>query len=208
MNCRKVYTPSFSLTIDKQLLPIKSRSLFIGHMPNKPDKFGIKFWMPSHWAEVDSKYAVNIIPYLGIQGKQPWDGPLAESVVMKIRKPVQNKGYNITTDSFFTLFELAKKLQKERTSIIGTVCTNRKLLLKEITGPVKGGKYGGNEIKVENTATNFTLKNIANYQCKDNKSVCFLSTMHASPFVSGGEKKKLDVVQFYNQNKVAVDVVD
>ena len=32
--------------------------------------------------------------------------------------------------------------------------------------------------------------------------------MHVSLFVSGGEKKKLEVVQFYNQNKVAVDVVD
>ena len=47
-----------------------------------------------------------------------------------------------------------------------------------------------------------------NYQCKDKKSVCLLSTMHASPSVSGGEKKKPHVVQFYNQNKVAVDVVN
>ena len=30
--------------------------------------------------------------------------------------------------------------------------------------------------------------------------------MHASPSVSGGEKKKPDI-QFYNQNKVPVDVV-
>ena len=45
MNCRKVYTPSFSLTIDEQLLPIKSCCSFIVYMPNKPDKFGIKFWM-------------------------------------------------------------------------------------------------------------------------------------------------------------------
>ena len=107
MNCRKVYTPSFSLTIDEQLLPIKSRCPFIVYMPNKPDKFGIKFWM---LAEVDSKYIVNIISYLGAREKQSRDGPLAESVVMKITEPVQTKGYNVTTDNFFTSFELAKQL--------------------------------------------------------------------------------------------------
>ena len=46
------------------------------------------------------------------------------------------------------------------------------------------------------------------YQCKDKKSVCFLSTIHASPSVSGEEKKKLHAVLFYNQNKVAVDLVN
>ena len=30
-------------------------------MPNKPDKFGIKFWV---LAEVSSKYVCNLLPYL------------------------------------------------------------------------------------------------------------------------------------------------
>ena len=200
MNCRKMYTPSFSLTIDEQLLHIKSRCPFVVYMPNKPDKFGIKFWM---LAEVDSKYVVNIIPYLGAQEKRFRDGTLAESVVMKNTEPVQNKGYNVTTDNFFTSFELAKKLQKEGTSIAGTVRANSKHLPKEVTGPVKGGKYGSKFYYEEQCKCMFV-----NYQCKDKKSACLLSTMHASPSVSGGEKKKPDVVQFYNQNKVAVDVVD
>ena len=66
-------------------------------MPNRPDKFGIKFWM---LAEVDSKYVVNIIPYLEAQEKQSRVGPLAESVMIKIAEPVQNKAYNVTTDNF------------------------------------------------------------------------------------------------------------
>ena len=37
------YTPTFSLTIDKQIMPIKNRCPFVVYMPNKPDKFGIKF---------------------------------------------------------------------------------------------------------------------------------------------------------------------
>jgi len=31
-------------------------------MPNKPDKFGIKFWLAS---DVETKYVVNGFPYLG-----------------------------------------------------------------------------------------------------------------------------------------------
>ena len=37
------FVPSFDLTIDEQLFPCKTRCPFIQHMPNKPDKFGIKF---------------------------------------------------------------------------------------------------------------------------------------------------------------------
>ena len=122
---------------------------------------------------------------------------------MKITEPVQNKGYNVTMDNFFTSFELVKKLQKEGTSIVGTVRANSKHLPKEVIGPVKGGKYGSKFYSEEQCKCMFV-----NYQCKDKKSVCLLSTMHAFLSVSGGEKKKPNVVQFYNQNKVAVDVVD
>lgn len=36
-NCNKSYTPDFSLTVDKQLLSLKNRCLFIVYMPDKPD---------------------------------------------------------------------------------------------------------------------------------------------------------------------------
>ena len=169
-------------------------------MPNNPYKFDITFWM---LAKVYSKYVVNSTPYLGAQEKKTWDGSLAESVVTKITEPVQNKGCNATTDNFFTSFELAKKLQKEGTSIVGTVCVNSKHLPKEIFGPVKAEKYSSKFYYEEPCIYMFVT-----YQCKDKKSVCFLSTIHASPSVSGEEKKKLHAFLFYNQNKVAVDLVN
>ena len=39
------YTCDLSLTVDEQLMPLKSRCSFIIFMPNKPDKYGIKFWI-------------------------------------------------------------------------------------------------------------------------------------------------------------------
>ena len=48
---------------------------------------------------------------------------------------------------------------------------------------------------------------LVNYQCKQKKNVNLLSAMHNSPGTDAIEKKPL-VVQFYNQNKVGVDVFD
>ena len=62
INCLFNYTPDWSLTIDEQLFPMKNRCPFIVYMPNKPNKFDMKFWMLT---EVDSKYVYNILPYLG-----------------------------------------------------------------------------------------------------------------------------------------------
>ena len=61
-NCQKAYVSEVSLTIDEQLFPTKARCPFMQFMPSKPDKFGIKFWV---LAEVQSKYCLNMAPYLG-----------------------------------------------------------------------------------------------------------------------------------------------
>ena len=74
-NCLFNYTPDWSLTIDEQLFPMKNRCPFIVYMANKPEKFGMKFWM---LAEVDSKYVYNIFPYLVALEREQRDGrPLA-----------------------------------------------------------------------------------------------------------------------------------
>ena len=44
-NCEKCYVPNCDLTIDEQRFPCKTRCSFIKYMANKPDKFGIKFWL-------------------------------------------------------------------------------------------------------------------------------------------------------------------
>ena len=60
-NCLLIYAPDWSLSINKQLFPIKNRCPFIVCMPNKPEKFGTKFWMLT---KVYSKYGYKILPYL------------------------------------------------------------------------------------------------------------------------------------------------
>ena len=55
------------MTVDEQLIPLKSRCSFVTFMPNKPDEYGVKFWV---LADVETKYVSYIDVYLGVQEKK------------------------------------------------------------------------------------------------------------------------------------------
>ena len=58
-------------------------------MPNKPDKFGIKFWLTS---DVNSEYVINRFPYLGNDEQRESSIPLGEFVVLKLMEPFMGCG--------------------------------------------------------------------------------------------------------------------
>ena len=61
-------------------MPVKSHCPFIAFMPNKPDKYGIKFWV---LVDVETKYVANILLYLGAQKQEERGGTLlTESVLI------------------------------------------------------------------------------------------------------------------------------
>ncbi|KAJ4930775.1 hypothetical protein JOQ06_025083 [Pogonophryne albipinna] len=78
------YRPGSDITVDEQLFPTKSRCPFTQFMPNKPDKFGIKFWLA---ADVDSKYMLNGFPYLAKDASRPATQRLGENVVLRLVEP-------------------------------------------------------------------------------------------------------------------------
>lgn len=139
-NCQSKFTCNYSLTVDEQLLPLKTRCRHITYMPNKPDKYGLKFWL---LVDVVTKYVINIIPYLGAQERnERGDAPLVESVVLKLIQPIRGRGYNVCCDNFFTSLPLAEKLASQhKTSIVGTIRKNRRELCDEMTNPKKGGTH-------------------------------------------------------------------
>ena len=57
--------PGVNLTFDGQLFSTKVHCYFTQYMPNKPDKFGIKFWLACAF---DTKYIVNF--HISIFGKE------------------------------------------------------------------------------------------------------------------------------------------
>ena len=80
--------------MDKKLFPSRSRRGFIQYMPNKPAKFGIKFWVQ---CDVKTSHVLRAMPYVGKEDR-PHVG-VAEHVVMSLMKPYHKTGQNVTTDN-------------------------------------------------------------------------------------------------------------
>ena len=99
-------------------------------MPNKPDKYGIKFWMV---VDVESKYVYNVLPYLGGYEKKSRNGiRLADDTVLRLMQGLLDKSYNVTTDNFFPSPDLTNTLKKRRTTTVGTVRANCLHLPKDL----------------------------------------------------------------------------
>jgi len=192
-NSQKSYVPEVSLTVDEQLFPTKARCRFTQFMPNKPDKFGIKFWI---LAELNSKYCLNLKPYLG-KDDERGAVSLGTHVVLTLMEPYLGRGYNVTTDNFFTSAELARKLLDKRTSLVGTLRLNR----KEIPVSSKLATHDSVFYSCESL-------NLVKYQAKQLKTVAVLSTLHKGAACQTEGKKKPESVLYYNENKCGVDMLD
>jgi hypothetical protein len=203
-NSQACYKPSAELTIDEQLLPCKSRCPFIQFMPNKPDKFGIKFWL---LCEVESKYVCNGFPYLGKDNLRAKDEQLGESVVKRLMEPYLKKGYHVTTDNFFSSRKLALYLLENKTSFLGTLKGNRKEIPVYSANKKKTKDYNmklyESEFFKDDAGCLLTI-----YQCKPKKNVITLSTLHDNIFLENSEKRKPNTILSYNSTKFGVDVVD
>ena len=141
---------------------------FIQYMPNKPDKFGIKFWMA---VDVESKYLYNGFPYLPKNLTRSGHASLPTDVVMKLMIPLFRQGFNVTCDNYFTFLDLSLRLAKRQCSLVATTRANRRkipdLLKKRILH---------NTVAVHSTGD--TTATITSYQCKQSKSVNILSILH------------------------------
>jgi len=189
---QKAYIPEVSLTVDEQLFPTKARCRFTQFMPNKPDKFGIKFWI---LAELNSKYCLNKKPYLGKDDQRV--APLGTHVVLTLMEPYFGRGYNVTVDNFFTSAELAKKLLEKRTSLVNTLRLNR----KEIPVSSKLATHDSAFYSCDSL-------NLVKYQAKQTKTVVVLSTLHKVAACQTEGKKKPESILCYSENKCGADMLD
>ena len=194
-NCKKCYVPNCNLTIDEQLFPCQARCPFLQYMVNKPDKFGIKFWLLT---DAQSKYLCNGKPYLG---KDPSDLP--GDVCLTLLQPYYKKGYNVTTDNYFTSLKLAEELKQKKTTILGTIRKQR----REVPSTeliMKDKELYASEIFSSPSGCSLTI-----YKAKKKKVVCILSSMHRNVNIDQCYKNKLpETIQYYNKSKVGVDVLD
>ena len=80
--------------------------------------------------------------------------------------------------------KVAKLLQEKGTTLVGTVNANVKGIPKEIT------KGGNEEFSSKLFFSDDKKCMLINYQCKQNKNVHLMRTMHDSPVTDTTEKKK------------------
>ena len=196
-NSKLCYVPGENITVDEQLFPMKTRCRFIQYIANKPDKFGVKFWLA---VDVDSKYLVNGFPYLGKDEERPVDRTLGHHVVQRLMEPYLHKGRNVTTDNFFTGLKLAKHLKDQSTSIVGTVNRARREL-PSCANDTTSQRYESQLLKHEGITLTI-------YRCKPSKNVVILSTVHTAIAVGSDPKKTPESIEFYNATKFGVDVID
>lgn len=200
-NCKDSYTLGEYVTIDEKLEPFRGRCGFRQYIPNKPAKYGIKIF-----ALVDSRtfYTSNMEIYCGTQPDGPFKVSNSPSdVVKRLIHPLYKSGRNLTIDNWYTSYPLAVDLLKEKLTIVGTMRKNK----REVPPAFVTSK--GREIF--STLFGFEKdKTLISYVPKKGKTVLMLSTLHNDDAIDGatGEKKKPEIISFYNMTKGAVDTVD
>lgn len=195
----QLYWPNQDITVDEQLFPTKNRCAFLQYMPQKPSKFGIKFWLA---ADSTSHYVLTIQPYLGKEEDR--QGTVGESVVLKLTEPFKNSGCNVVTDNFFTSLSLSRSLKQQNMTLLGTMRSNRREIPTEM-------------VKLRNRdrfTSTFAYHSdgdamIVSYIPKKNKNVLLLSSGCIIDSVDRStEKQKPDLIYEYNRSKGGVDTVD
>ena len=87
-SCISCHKPRAIITIDEKLFPTKARCRFTQNMLKKPDKFDIKFWFA---VDVETKYILNAIPYVGKHKTRVPLHRLSYWAVMNLMEPYVGK---------------------------------------------------------------------------------------------------------------------
>lgn len=125
-----------------------------------------------------------------------------EHVTQGLADVLEGSGQNVTTDNYFTSFNLAQKLLHKNITLLGTMRKNRKELPKELV------VAKGREVK----STLFAFRDdttLAPYCPKKGKSAVLLSTTHSQADIGQlCPNKKPTMILDYNSTKGGVDTSD
>jgi hypothetical protein len=196
-NLRTCYIPGSYVTVDEQLLGFKGRCPFRQFIPNKPDKYGLKFWL---CVDVKSYYVFNAFPYIGRQPDQERQTQIGASVVLQLLKPLYGSNRNVTMDNFFTSIPLAKELQMKNLTLIGTLRKNKPEIPMEFQTNTKR-EIGSSIFGFHNDLA------LVSFVPRQNKAVLLLSSKNHDNQVDLKTGKPIIILD-YNKTKGAVDTVD
>ena len=189
--------PGEQLCVDETLYSFRGRSSFRQYMPNKPNRYGLKYWT---LVDCSTGYVLSTIPYLGKENESSRRAEnVGEGVVLEICKPYYRTGRGVTMDNFFCSIRLAQKLWDSGMTLVGTVRKNKGEIPKRFLTAHE--KYSS-QFAFSGPLT------LCSYVPKQKKVVIVLSTQHHGPQTDSGEKKKPLIIASYNSCKGGVDSFD
>ena len=191
-----LYNPSPFVCVDETLVGFRGRCSFRVYIPSKPARYGIKVWS---LCDCGTNYVCNLQVYLGKEGESA-EQRQGERVVKDLTLRLYGSGRNVTTDNFFTSYNLAQFLLTKQLTLLGTVRKNRREVPHELV-PSKRAEYESVFAFTKDTT-------MVSYAPRKNKTVLLLSTMHDQPEIDDNEQKKPFMVLDYNGTKGAVDAFD
>jgi hypothetical protein len=136
--CRDLYNPHINVSIDEAMVAFRGRLGFRQYLPSKPTKYGVKVWVR---ADPTSGYVNSFQVYTGkVDGGAEMG--LSTRVVLDLVEGLDDKGYIINTDNFFSSPALCNALLRRGLLARGTVRTNRLDFPKNLlTGIALKGDY-------------------------------------------------------------------
>ncbi|GBM64930.1 hypothetical protein AVEN_66122-1 [Araneus ventricosus] len=122
--CNSNYCVEQNVTIDEILEGFRVRCPFRQYIPSKPNKYGIKIFAT---VCANTLYTLNLEIYAG---KQP-GGPCSVSnspldVVLRLSKPIFNRGRNVIVNNWFTSIDVKEALKDKKLSYVVTIRKNKK----------------------------------------------------------------------------------
>jgi len=118
-----------------------------------------------------------------------------------VSENIAGSGKNITTDNFFTNYKLARELHERKLSIVGTVRGNRREIPKEMLP-------SGDRVVCSSIFGFSDDTTLVSYVPKVRIAVILMSTQHHSNKVSTEDHRKPEIIQYYNETKSGVDILD
>lgn len=198
-NCQNSYSVGEFVTIDEMLVAFRGRCGFIQYMPQKPAKYGLKYY-----ALCDSKtfYTYSLELYCGKQLVGPYgnNSNKPTDIVKRLVEPIKNSNRNLTTDNYYTSYPLAEHLLQVGLTLLGTMKRNKREIPPEFISE-KNRQVGSSLSGFQNDMS------LTSYVTKKKKCVIILSTMHDTVDIDP-DTHKPETIMDYNSTKGGVDSVD
>ena len=215
LKCREYFVPNENISIDESTIGFKGRVLWKCYNPNKPTKWGLRVYT---MCESVSAYVVGFVPYYGKfttdRLVRP-DLPFTSRIVLQLRNmllsSVNESGYHIFTDRFYTSPILCEELRKMNFHLTGTVKVSRKGM------PENFSKKSGSKLKLHEVVAFRKDDDMMALQWKDKRVVTMLSSVYnmqcedIDRVLHNAEKEtvaKPVVISQYTKNMGGVDRAD